>query len=128
MKTLARKLGQLRKAIEAERGPFILYALVLPEDAIAWDMLVAAKWIDENQSDALQYLVKQVQNVLTKRELLDLSGVLLFDSVEINDGTLSLVDSENGWEENNIDFYGRQAQKVYVFVSPVFDFQLSRSQ
>ena len=128
MKTLAKKLGQLRKAIEAERGPFTLYALVLPEDAIAWDILMAAKWIDENQSDALQYLVKQVQNVLTKRELLNLSGVLLFDSGEIHDGALSSVDSEDGWEENNVDFYGRQAQKVYVFVSPVFDFQISRSQ
>lgn len=58
MRTLASKIGQLRKAVENQRGKFTLFALVLPEDTIAWDLLVAAKWIDEDQSDALRYLAK----------------------------------------------------------------------
>ena len=126
MKTLVSKIGQLRKVIQEQRGEFTLYALVLPEDAIAWDMLVAAKWIDKDQPAALRYLVKEVQRVLTKQELLSLSGILLFDSDKVGEGKMS-IDSEAGWTENNIDFYGRQAQKAYVFVAPVADFQLSKS-
>lgn len=127
MRTLATKIGQLRKVIEKQRGEFTLFALVLPEEAIAWDMLVSAKWIDEDQSAALRYIVKEVQSVLTKKELLTLSGILLFDSDKITEYGSS-VDSETGWEENNIEFYGRQVQKAYVFVSPVADFHLSRSR
>lgn len=126
MKTLVNKIGQLRKVIEEQQGEFTLYALVLPEDAIVWDMLVAAKWIDKDQSAALRYLVKEVQSILTKQELLNLSGILLFDSDKIGEDGMS-INSDTGWEENNIDFYGRQAQKAYVFVAPVADFQLSRS-
>lgn len=127
MKTFVKKLAQLRKAIEAQRGEFTLYALVLPEDAIVWDMLVAAKWIDQDQSAALKYLAKQIQNTLSEEELLNISGILLFDSNDIpNYG--SSINSDNGWEENNIDFYGRQASKVYVFAAPVADFHVSTSQ
>lgn len=43
MKTLVNKIGQLQKSIQVQRGEFTLYVLVLPEDAIAWDMLVAAE-------------------------------------------------------------------------------------
>ena len=43
MRTLASKIGQLRKAVENQRGKFTLFALVLPEDTIAWDLLVVAK-------------------------------------------------------------------------------------
>lgn len=127
MRTLATKIGQLRKVIEKQRGEFTLFALALPEEAIAWDMLVSAKWIDKDQSAALRYLVKEVQIVLTKQELLTLSGILLFDSDKIEEYGSS-VDSEIGWEENNIEFYGRQVQKAYVFVSPVADFHLLRSR
>lgn len=90
-------------------------------------MLVSAKWIDEDQSSALRYLVKEVQAVLTKQELLMLSGILLFETDKIAEYGSS-VDSETGWEENNVDFYGRHVQKAYVFVSPVADFQLSKSR
>ncbi len=128
MRTLVNKLGQLRKVIGEQRGEFTLYALVLPEDAIVWDMLVAANWIDEDQSAALQYLVKEVQNVLTEQELLSLSGILLFDSNQFTGDDSSSMDSEMGWEQNNIDFYGRHVQKAYVFVAPIENFQIQAHQ
>ena len=125
MKALANKIGPLRKVIEEQKGPLALYAMVLPEDAIAWDMLVAATWIDKDQSDALKYLVKQVQSVLTKQELLNLSGILLFDTDKLAEYGVS-VDSETGWEENNIEFYGRRVQKAYIFVGPLVGLNLSK--
>lgn len=125
MKTLANKLGQLRINIQTQRGEFSLYALVLPEDAIAWDLLVAAKWIDEDKSAGLQYLVKQIQSVLTKKELLSLSGIIIGDSSHFI-GSMSM-NSEAGWEENDIDFYGRHVQKAYVFTAPAEDFHVSLS-
>lgn len=125
MKALANKIGQLRKVIEEQKGPFTLYALVLPEDAIAWDMLVASTWIDKDQPSALKYLVKQVQSVLTKQELLNLSGILLFDTDKLAEYGVS-VDSETGWEENNVEFYGRLVQKAYIFVGPLVGFNLEK--
>lgn len=126
MKTLVKKIGQLRKMVEGQRGEFTLFTLALPEDTIAWDLLAAAKWIDEDQPAALQYLVKQVQGILTKQELLNLSGILLFDSSKFTDNGES-INSETGWEANNIDLYGRHIQKAYVFVAPLEDFYVLMS-
>jgi len=126
MRTLAAKLGHLRKSIEEERGDFTLFAFVLPEDTIAWDLLVAAKWIDDDQTVALRYLVEKAQKVVTKEELLAISGISILNSNELY--SPSAIDSETGWEENNIEFYGRQVQKAYVFKVPLEDFQLSVSR
>jgi len=126
MRTLAVKLGHLRKKIEEERGEFTLFAFVLPEDTIAWDLLVAAKWIDDDRTAALRYLVEEVQKVVTKEELLAISGILLSDSNELY--SPGAIGSETGWEENNIEFYGRHVQKVYVFNAPIEDFQIAASR
>ncbi len=126
MRTLAAKLGHLRKSIEEERGDFTLFAFVLPEDTIAWDLLVAAKWIDDDQNVALRYLVEKVQKIVTKEELLAISGILIFDNDKFDES--DVIDSETGWEENNIEFYGRHVQKAYIFKSPLEDFQIAASR
>ena len=128
MKSFIGKISQLLKIIEEQRGKFSLFALVLPEDAIAWDILVSAEWIDKDQSAALNYLVKEVQRISTKRELHNLSGILLFDTDKVAAYGEVFMRDEMGREENNTDFFGRQVQKAYIFVSPVVDFQLARSR
>ena len=128
MKTFVYKLSQLLKAIEEQRGEFTLFALALPEDTIAWDMLVSAKWIDKDRSEALRYLVKEVQSITTKQELLNLSGILLFDTDKVAAYGNVSERNEMGREENNTELFGRQIKKAYIFVSPVADFQLAPSR
>ncbi len=101
--------------ISAEKGELSFFGLVLREDASVWDLLVAADWVDTDKRKALEYLVKQVQSVLTKKELLDISGIVLLQN-EYFEG-FSKVVSETGWEENDIDLYGVAVKKAYIFIA-----------
>ena len=125
MKTLVIKLGELATVIEREKEQaFLLFALALPEDAIAWDLMISANWINSDQDQALRYLVRSVQRVLTKVELRELSGILLFDPNNF-EPVISTMKSRSGRKETNIDFFGRRVQEVYVFAAPVEEFQIS---
>lgn len=115
MKDLVKKIGSLVKPISTEKGELSFLGLVLREDASVWDLLVAAEWIDIDRRKALEYLVKQVQSVLTKKELLDISGIILLQN-EYFDG-FSKMTCETGWEENDIDLYGVAVKKAYIFVA-----------
>ncbi|MEZ0542780.1 hypothetical protein [Fibrella arboris] len=124
MRSLIEKLGKLFVAIEQEQDEeFVLFAFVLPEEAIAWDLLAAAKWIDKDKQAALRYIAEKVQSSLTEQELRDVSGVLLFNTNDFEDETTT-IRSETGWVENETEFYGRKIQKGYLFAGPVSDFQV----
>jgi hypothetical protein len=126
MREMIKKVGSLVDTIISEKGELSLFALALREDAIVWDLLIAADWIDKDRKEALNYLVKKVQEVLTTNELLDLSGIILLD----NDYFLGYPDfrSETGWEENNIDLYGVEVKKAYVFVASNVEIHMETEQ
>lgn len=120
---MVRKMGRLAEEIAAERGKFTLFAFVLPENAISWDLVVAASWISSD-TDALSYLVKKVQSTLTKEELRQLSAIIRLDNNQLS-SVSSETNSETGQEQSDINFFGRHIEKGYIFVAPVEDFQLS---
>lgn len=122
MKDLARKIGGLMKLITAEKGDLSFFGLVLREDASVWDLLVAAKWIDEDQKKALDYLVEKLQNKLTTQELLQISAIILLQN-EYFTGQ-SVMTSETGWEENDIDLYGIPVKKAYIFTASDIEFHI----
>jgi hypothetical protein len=124
MKTVVNKMGLLAKEIAAERGRFTVFAYVLREDAIAWDLVVAAPWIDADNMGALRFFAQKLQRILTKDELLNLSGVILLRHEEFS-GISSDMTSDTGREETDIDFFGRHIEKGYVFVAPTEDMHLS---
>lgn len=128
MKTLVNKLWQLAATIESEKNQeFILFALALPEEAIAWDLIISARWIDADQQRALRYMVQKVQGVLAKAELRELSGILLFESDKLDTG-ISSMRRESGWKETNIDFFGKKVQEVYLYAAPVEELQVFASR
>ncbi|WP_420149778.1 hypothetical protein [Spirosoma sp.] len=122
MKEIIKKIGGLVSAINAEQGQLSFFALALREDAFVWDLLVAAQWIDEDQRQALDYLTKRVQSVLTKQELLKISAIILLRHEYYTEGTI--LKSEFGWEESDIDLYGITVQKAYIFVAPDVEFKM----
>ena len=115
MKELVSKIGSLVGPIIKEKGGLHFFGLVLREDASVWDLLVAAEWIDQDRNEALKYLVKKVQSVLTKQELLAISAVILLQSEYYIHQPI--MESEGGWVENNIDLYGLTVKKAYIFAS-----------
>ena len=127
MKTFVSKLGHMAKVVSIQRGKFTLFAIVLPDDTFAWDLLVAAEWINRDKKEALQYLVERVQHTLTKEEILSLSGIVLLDNDEF-EGVVSSMESDTGWEENDTDFLGRHIQKGFIFAAPLEDIQIQTSR
>lgn len=115
MKELVKKFGTLVKQIVNEKGELSFFGLVLREDASVWDVLVAADWIDDDRRKALEYVAQLLQNNLTTKELLSISGIVLLQN-EYFEG-FSKVVSETGWEENDIDLYGVSVKKAYIFVA-----------
>jgi len=117
MKELVIKIGNLVQPITDEKGNLSFFALVLREEAAVWDILVAAKWIDADRKQALAYLVKQVQRVLTKQELLKISGIILLQSEYYDDQHIMRSPTPTSWVENNVDLYDIAVKKAYIFVS-----------
>ncbi|WP_080238383.1 hypothetical protein [Spirosoma rigui] len=122
MKQLIKKIGSLIEPITVEKGTLLFFALVRREDASVWDLLIAAKWIDDDRKSALDYLVSQVQYVLTKQELLQISAVIMLRHEYFIDGLP--VKRETGWEESDIDLYGVAVEKAYIFVAPDVEFRM----
>lgn len=56
IRELVEKLQRTEMRISRERGPFVLFALFLREDAInLWDIVVSASWADDSM-ETLRYL------------------------------------------------------------------------
>ena len=117
MKELILKIGNLVQPITDERGELSFFALVLREEASVWDILVAAKWIDLDRKQALAYLVKQVQRVLTKQELLKISGIILLQSEYYEHQQIMRSPTPTSWVENNVDLYNIAVKQAFIFVS-----------
>jgi hypothetical protein len=84
---LLEKFQKMEMRISRERGPFNLFALFLPEDAAnLWDLVISAPWADDNESEALRYMVRELQKDLTTQEILRLSRTVFiptwFDELE----------------------------------------------
>ncbi len=58
MNAMVEKLIRVEREIAEDRGPFVLFAFLLREDAPGvWDLIVSAPWISQNESDSLISLV-----------------------------------------------------------------------
>ena len=116
------KLSKLAKEIASEKGDFKLFALVLPEDTFAWDLVVAAKWIASDSSETLNYLAEKVQKCLTIEELRSFGSIVMLDHSYFAD---QVHQNEIPIEIQDTYFYARAVKKAYVFIAPVQDFQLT---
>ena len=85
MLSLVAKLREVKKEIDAERGGIVLLALFEREDASGkLDILFSAAWISRGKEErpALEYFTEKLQPLLTDRELLATSTVLVFQPDE----------------------------------------------
>ena len=80
MKKLAEKLSRLERTLSQEKGVFNLFALFLREDAPdVWDLVVAAKWIEDDEPAALLEISKRVQAFLSAHEITKISRVVVIN-------------------------------------------------
>ena len=120
MRDIAEKLRRLERALAGERGPFNLFALFLREDAPdVWDLVVAAKWIDEDRSSALAEVSQRVRDSLGDDEITKISRVVVVDR---NDPSLKAIAStlsiEHGISEvANSTFFGLSIRHAFIITA-----------
>jgi hypothetical protein len=73
------KLVALEKAIAAEKGAFVLFAVVQREDVPdRWDLLLSAPWFGPKEAETLDFFVHRLRTTLTPQELVQISRIILF--------------------------------------------------
>ena len=103
-----------------EKGPFLLFALILREDAPdLWDLVVSAPWIESNKAKALAYIASKVKEALPEEEITKLSRIALIDP---NNPALEAVQKTIHVEHGLTDvqdsvFFGLPIRHAYIVTS-----------
>jgi hypothetical protein len=120
MNAMVEKLIRVEREIAEDRGPFVLFAFLLREDAPGvWDLIVSAPWISQNESDSLKYIARRVQGVLSPEEMLKLSRIVM---IEQDDPALEAIQKwfqiEHGAEEiHNSNFFGLEIKHGFIITA-----------
>jgi hypothetical protein len=120
MKDLAEKLRGLEQTLADEKGPFNLFALFLREDAPdVWDLVVAANWIEDDQSRALAEISKRVRAFLRPEEITRISRVVI---VERTNPTVKAIASaisitHGVTEVANSNFFGLAIRHAFIITA-----------
>jgi len=120
MKEIIEKFIKIEKELSEEKGEFNLFALFLREEsANKWDLLVSADWILEDKSKSLKVIAGKVQEHLEKKELVNLSRIVL---IEENNPALEsfhkAINVEHGSSEiQDSNFFGLQIKHAFVITS-----------
>jgi hypothetical protein len=73
------KLVTIEEAIAAEKGDFVLFAVVQREEAPnRWDLLLSAPWFGAEDKETLDFIVSKLKGILTPQEMVLLSRIVLF--------------------------------------------------
>lgn len=120
MRELAEKLGRLERTLSEEKGPFNLFALFLREDAPAvWDLVVAAKWIEDDRPAALADISRRVRASLRRDEITKISRVVI---VETTDPALKALTSTMSVDHSlaevaNSTFFGLAIRQAFIITA-----------
>ena len=120
MKNIVEKLKSLEKKISSEKGSFLLFSLLLREDASeVWDLVVSASWASKNKASALQYISKQLNKTLSPNQILKLSRIVI---IEPGDPALEamhkVIKIEHGTAEfKNCNFFGLEIRHAFIITS-----------
>src|SRR5205085_12588808 len=116
MRAFIDKVRSIAKEVAAERGDFVLFALVEREGSGGrWDLVVSASWFGEDKHPALDYLVGKVRAVLSTDELLSLSRIVLLDpKEEFVRSPLANATEEGTDQLRDVDFQGMFMLRVYL--------------
>ncbi len=120
MRRIVTKFIAVEREMEEEHGPFVLFALFLPEDAPQdWDLVVSAPWEFEDKLDFLRYVTDKLKKHLSRDEYLKLSRIVpipcnepgleaVYELAQVEHGTVELRDET---------FFGLEIKRAYVITS-----------
>jgi len=120
MKQLVERIVKVERTLSERKGAFNLFALFLREDAPGkWDLLIAAPWAEKGKLDTLRDVATELQRTLDKKELLQLSRIVVIDE---KDPALRAFQQafhvEHGTAEiQNSNLFGLQIRHAYLITS-----------
>lgn len=122
MKKILEKLTKLELLLASEKGAFDLFALFLREDGFdKWDLVASATWVEKDYNEALDYVTRKLNSVLSTDELLKISKVVLIDEfderVKNIQKAITVEHRPTELRENN--FFGLRIELAYVITSKV---------
>ncbi len=120
MKRLLEKLQRMEQAVSLEKGPFDLFALILPRSSVGgWDLMVAASWI-KSQKEGLDFFTDLLRRCLTEEEILRMSRIIILHQ---DSATLKRIRQEFGAmgdvrEMKDTSFFGLPVKRAYIIAGP----------
>ncbi len=80
MKETVEKLKSMISFLEKEKGPLLIFALFLREDALEkWDIIISAEWLNSKEMSSYKLISSKLQGTLNESELLQFSRIVLLD-------------------------------------------------
>lgn len=120
MKTIVEKLVGAEREMAEDKGPFVLFAFFLREDAPdLWDLIVSAPWVSEDKSSSLKYITGKVQGALSPEEMLKLSRIVIIEPYNpALEAIQRAIHIEHGAAEIiNGNFFGLQIKHGFMITS-----------
>jgi hypothetical protein len=115
MDTFIQKFLFIENTIAQEKGPLDLFALFeIVEIPSRWEVVISAERLPENDIKALGYVTNKIRAVLTQKEMMKISAVILLTANEPFIGELQkfLKTNDNTFSEANIQ--GVEIKKGYI--------------
>jgi len=122
MNSFIDKFSAIERAIVQEKGKFKLFALLEREQVFdTWDAVMASEGLPDNDMSVLEYVVKKIQAVLTREEMIKIGAVILLD---VNDRFVKetqqfIEEHHNPTVFSKAEINGVEISRGYIITSPV---------
>ncbi len=117
---LVDKFTDLESHIAEEKGPFVLFALFMREDAPGrWDLIVAAPWAGDDNQSVVEYFVGQIKSRLGDQSLISLSRIIVVDPQQTRVQAFNrAIQVEHGRVEvRDTNIFGQAIKHAYIITS-----------
>jgi len=122
MKPFIKKFFAIERTIAQEKGDLKLFALFERKDIQGlWDVVLAADWLPGEEVKSLEYVYGKIRAVLNKKELRQVSKIVLLSTDEpfLKELQDFLEDYNNPYVFSNAEINGMFFKTGYIIVSPL---------
>jgi len=120
MKPPIDKFIAFERQLSHEKGPFTVFCLFRKYDfPEGWKVVVSAPWLPKSRMQSIRFIFSRLDKVLTKREMLQLSGVRILDASDplAKEITEAFQIEHGNIELANCEFGGVEWRRVHIITS-----------